>query len=213
MIVQFQFETGLLEPTLRSADVPRFDIEGLDATRAIPLRTVFRCREDGDAVDSALSTDPSVAAAEQVAETERGELYQAIHRGPHAETAIYHEAVRHGGVFVTGTSRCGAWELWMRFPDREQFGQFRGACAERDASLQVQAIHETWTAMRAERYGISELQEEIIHLAARSGYFDVPREASLTDIADELDVSTQAASERLRRGLGTLVEEAGFTPE
>ncbi|MEF8812873.1 MAG: helix-turn-helix domain-containing protein [Halovenus sp.] len=211
MIAQFRFETGMLEPTLRNSDVSSLDIEGLDATRTIPLRTVFRCREDS--LESTLSTDPSVAAAAQVAETERGSLYQAIHREPYADTAIYHEAVRHGGVFATGTSRRENWELRMRFPDREQFGQFRGACAEQDMSLQVNALYETRSATRAERYGISEPQEEIIHLAARSGYFDVPREVSLTDLADELDVSTQAASERLRRGLGTLVEAAGFTPE
>jgi predicted DNA binding protein len=213
MIAQFQFETGMLEPTLRNAEPSRLDIEGLDATAEIPLRTVFRCRDNGDSFESALSADPSVADAEQVAETERGSLYQTIYREQYADTAIYHEAVRHGGVFVTGTSRRRDWELRMRFPDREQFSEFRGACAEQDTPLQVKALYETRSATRAERYGLSEPQEEVIHLAARSGYFDVPREASLTDLADDLGVSTQAASERLRRGLGTLVEEAGFTPE
>ncbi len=211
MLVQFRFETGLLEQTLRTSDVSSLDIEGLDATRTIPLRTVFRCR--ADSLEPALSTDPSVAAAAQVAETERGSLYQAIHRESHAETTIYSEAVRHGGVFVTGTGRRENWELRMRFPDRERFGQFRGACAEQDTSLAVEAVHETQSTMRAERYSVSEPQEELIALAARSGYFEVPRQKSLTDLADELDVSTQAASERLRRGLDSLVEDAGFTPE
>jgi hypothetical protein len=36
----------------------------------------------------------------------------------------------------------------------------------------------------------------------------VPRRASLSDIADELGVSTQAVSERLRRGVTTLVTNA-----
>ena len=39
------------------------------------------------------------------------------------------------------------------------------------------------------------------------GYFDVPREAKLGDIADRLDVSHQALSERLRRGHANLVQE------
>ncbi len=44
--------------------------------------------------------------------------------------------------------------------------------------------------------------------ALEHGYYDVPREASLTDLAERLDVSHQALSERLRRGHGNLVKHA-----
>lgn len=39
------------------------------------------------------------------------------------------------------------------------------------------------------------------------GYFGISRDASIEDVADELDISSQAASERLRRGTGNLVRD------
>jgi predicted DNA binding protein len=37
------------------------------------------------------------------------------------------------------------------------------------------------------------------------GYFEIPREASTSDIGDRLGISAQAVSERLRRGHRKLV--------
>lgn len=94
----------------------------------------------------------------------------------------------------------------MRFPDRDALGAFRDQIERTE--LSVQAIHQWESAPRADRYGISDAQQEILHLASQRGYFDVPRQASLADLAEDLDVSSQAASERLRRGLDSLVERA-----
>jgi predicted DNA binding protein len=49
-------------------------------------------------------------------------------------------------------------------------------------------------------------------VAAQRGYFDGPRRTLLADLADEPDVSSQAASERVRRGLDSLVEEMLLAP-
>ncbi len=42
--------------------------------------------------------------------------------------------------------------------------------------------------------------------AKEMGYYDVPRGISLSELADELGVSHQALSERLRRGHGRLID-------
>nr|WP_256487766.1 MULTISPECIES: helix-turn-helix domain-containing protein [unclassified Haladaptatus] len=44
-------------------------------------------------------------------------------------------------------------------------------------------------------------QREALATAFASGYFRVPRETSLSELAETLDISPQAASGRLRRGL------------
>ncbi|MUV89266.1 hypothetical protein GJ629_04600 [Halapricum sp. CBA1109] len=46
----------------------------------------------------------------------------------------------------------------------------------------------------------------MLQLAVRRGYFTIPREVTLSELAAELDLSSQAASERLRRGIRTLVQ-------
>lgn len=48
-------------------------------------------------------------------------------------------------------------------------------------------------------------QYETLSTAHELGYFDVPRRVTLEELADELDVSHQALSERLRRSHETLV--------
>ncbi|WP_263654245.1 helix-turn-helix domain-containing protein [Halomicrobium urmianum] len=50
--------------------------------------------------------------------------------------------------------------------------------------------------------------------AYHAGYFEVPRATTLADVADDLDISRNAASARLRRGhrnllASTLVHDEG----
>ncbi len=48
-------------------------------------------------------------------------------------------------------------------------------------------------------------QEEALRAALSAGYFQVPREATATDVADDLGISKSAFLERLRRGLASLL--------
>jgi len=54
---------------------------------------------------------------------------------------------------------------------------------------------------------LTEPQQEAIAEAYRQGYYDVPREISLEELANELDISHQALSERLRRANRVLAGE------
>lgn len=47
---------------------------------------------------------------------------------------------------------------------------------------------------------LSEVERDTIQQAANSGYFETPREATLSTLADEFDVSTTAVSKNMRRG-------------
>lgn len=55
------------------------------------------------------------------------------------------------------------------------------------------------TASGTTRDGLTTRQRETLRLAADRCYFEIPRRATLADLADELGVSDQAISERLRR--------------
>jgi hypothetical protein len=54
---------------------------------------------------------------------------------------------------------------------------------------------------------LTEGQREILSLAAERGYYDTPRECTLTDLAEELGVAKSTASERLHRAEGTVLRE------
>lgn len=57
------------------------------------------------------------------------------------------------------------------------------------------------------------LQKETLELALDQGYYDVPKKASLHDLAADLGVSHQALSERLRRAHRNLAAAAVAVPE
>jgi len=50
-------------------------------------------------------------------------------------------------------------------------------------------------------------------LAVRLGYYDIPRGCTTAELADELGISDQAVTERLRRAIGTFGRYALLTPE
>ena len=54
-------------------------------------------------------------------------------------------------------------------------------------------------------FGVTAPQREALILAVREGYYDLPRETNTTELGDQLGISDQAVTERLRRGIGTLV--------
>lgn len=52
---------------------------------------------------------------------------------------------------------------------------------------------------RTAAFGLSHQQRDALILALERGYFDVPRGVTLTEIGDELGITQQATSERIRR--------------
>ena len=55
------------------------------------------------------------------------------------------------------------------------------------------------------QFNLSEKQRETLVTALEMGYFKIPRESTLDEIAKTLDISTNSTSERLRRAQTNLV--------
>lgn len=211
-IVEFRFESPLLRTALRNGAVREITVEQLDATEAVPLRTVCWLEDDEtESFEAGLDADQTVERAVQVVDTDYGYQYDIRYNDQYPGTEMYYAAVEENGIFISGIRRSDHWEIQMRFPDRESFSTFRDRVESTD--LSVQSVSQQETSPQAEQYDLSEPQREILHLASDRNYFDVPRKTSLSELADELDVSSQAASERLRRGLDSLVERTLLTPE
>lgn len=59
--------------------------------------------------------------------------------------------------------------------------------------------------------GLTDRQREALRTAYELGYFEIPRRASLEEVAAELGVSASSVSERLRRAQTQLIEETVAT--
>jgi len=214
MIAEVQFESPLLRETVGEVPTEEVAIEQLDSGGRVPLRAVCWLADGhAGAFEEGLAADRTVAEAAHVVETPQGHQYEVTYREEFAGTKLYDIVIETGGVFVAGRRHADAWEVDLRFPDREAFRMFREECERTDVDPVVQAIHDQNETARAAQYDISEPQREILLLAVRKGYFEVPRAVSLGDLAGDIGVSSQAASERLRRGLDSLVERTLLTPE
>ena len=81
----------------------------------------------------------------------------------------------------------------------EAAGEAVGVTLER-----VYPLHEEDETPVAQRWDLTPAQQVALERAHEMGYFDVPREADASDVADDLGISKSAFLERLRRGQGAL---------
>lgn len=95
----------------------------------------------------------------------------------------------------------GTWLFRLRFPDHEQLTQFHNAIIEEDLSIHIEQTYTlTDSSRQGHRFGLTPDQREALVLALQRGYFATPKTASLDEIADDLDITPQALSNRIRLG-------------
>lgn len=159
---------------------------------------------DTVALEALLDADPSVGEYVRMTEVAGGTLYRQEWV---RDIAFVQHVMRDAKATILdgyGTRR--SWQLCLTFPDHDGVRATRTFAESRDVSFDV-------TNVRAipdgplDRFGLTTRQYEALYEAWRLGYFDVPRSVALQDVAAELGISQQAASERLRRGHETLVRE------
>jgi len=99
------------------------------------------------------------------------------------------------------------WRFRLRSPDRASLAAFQQDCA--DAGIQL-SVHRVWNPSTEanDPNGLTVDQREALQVAAQSGYFETPSKATLEQIGAELDISSQAASKRIRGGVEKLVDRA-----
>ena len=112
-------------------------------------------------------------------------------------------------TILDAVGRDGQWKLRVLYPERDLFSMTHDFCEEHGLDFDVSTIREL-EGEPAGRYGLTNEQYEVLAEAARMGYFEVPREVSLEELAEELGVSHQAASERIRRATNALIEDVLF---
>ena len=97
------------------------------------------------------------------------------------------------------------WQLRVLYPNHDMISNIHDFCDDHGLTFDIDSIYEM-DAEPAGRYGLTEEQYKTLVLAIERGYFEVPRQVTLEALADEVGVSHQALSERLRRGINALLK-------
>lgn len=160
---------------------------------------------DTASFEEAMADDRTVAEFIPYTRTETHTLYR-IHVSEETEIVNYPMWVEVGAELIDGGYEEGWWYCTVRLPNRDALNQVEEWFRHHEVRFELSGIY-TSDSRNQTGSELSEEQQEALRVAIENGYFDVPRNGTLGDIANELGISTQAASERLRRGHRQLVEQ------
>lgn len=103
----------------------------------------------------------------------------------------------------------GEWSFTLRFRDHADLTRFHQFYQAHDFPIHIDRVYAPDESSRTEYgFGLTPEQRETLTLAVEKGYFSVPRETKLDEIAEELGITRQAASERVRRGVETVLRKS-----
>lgn len=113
-----------------------------------------------------------------------------------------------GGIALEARTTADGWVERWQLPDRSVLHDIWRVAREESFDFEIQELHRTEATSFGRSFGLTDEQREAILLAHRAGYFAEPRQASLEEVAERLQISTAAAGGRLRRGIEKLVRHA-----
>lgn len=211
LIVEFRMRSPEfpLAPTLDAVPDARLEVmreAGTEPER--PVIVFWVACHDAGAFDDALSQDPTVEDVQRCDSVDGRELYQ-VQVSEGAGVVTYPTGVELGIVPFETVWEDGWWRLKAQFPRREHVAAAREWCAENGVDFELEGVFSRET--QTSDVGLTDEQRKVLDAALDLGYFEIPREASLADVAAALDISSQAVSERLRRAYRQLA--AATRPE
>lgn len=157
---------------------------------------------DFEAFEAALEDDPTVDEVVSAVGYESETFYQvdwAEEIKQHLDVALDSRA-----SLLHAETTNGDWRLTIRFATRDQFDAYRNYLSEQGIAFSLEDLKRT-TSPQQFMGGLTGAQRDALVTAVEMGYFDIPRNASMDEVADALGISTQSASERLRRGIQEFV--------
>ena len=155
-------------------------------------------------VGDALADDPSVEEAEQLTDLDGECLYQM--NWVDDVTVVLHLLTEERATVLDAHVENKQWRFRVLFPERDALSRTYEFATEQGYSVEIRKIHRL-EENRHGRYDLTDAQYETLVAALERGYYEIPREIDMDALSDELGISHQALSERLRRAHGALVEE------
>lgn len=193
-----------LVPTLRALD--DVDISVITQGLTDPGRTAFPFfirYGDREALDQAFEEDVTVADYQLVDWTGETGIYYLKYT---PETVLISTVVaKVNGVLVSTQTRGDGWAARLVLPDRSSLTTVWEYAAEHEIDLDIVEIYGNDDVTGERSYGLTDEQRETLLFAYAHGYFAEPRDIDLGGVADELGLSSTAASGRLRRGMRNLI--------
>ncbi|WP_293033076.1 helix-turn-helix domain-containing protein [Natronococcus sp.] len=157
---------------------------------------------DLEAVERSLEADPDIQEVRTL--DVAGDIgYFNVHWSEHLQRLI-DEIVDQRGIVQEAEAKNGRWYLKLKFVDESVLEKFQAHFRGRDRTFELQRLYRG-IEPKERRYDLTPEQREVLTTAREMGYFEVPRETQIEELAAELGISTNSVSQRLRRATDNLV--------
>lgn len=199
---------------VRTLDRPRCRFERTAGSPDATASSLWIQGADETAIDDALAADPSICAHDLLFDAGEEQLYEIDFAD--AMVAFRERLFDHDGTILEAYTGDGAWTFHLRFPTRSAFSAAVTDCEDAGDDVTVHRLFDA-EGQRTGRatLAITDGQYEALCLAVENGYFEVPREVTLQELAGMYGCTHQALSELLRRATGSLaatITAANATP-
>lgn len=165
--------------------------------------------DDFQRYESALTDDPTIFDYECLTELSNRHLYRIQLSEEGQQNTLQFVVIEEDIVSISLTMTSESVEFVGRFPSRNTIITLKEQCENQNRYFKLINLYEEKSVEKdgisTNKYGVTSSQREALITALEKGYFNVPRETRMEDIADELGISSSALSAQLRRGQQALL--------
>ena len=200
VILEFTIDTDEFQLGRALSGPPHFEIEleRIVPTGDMVMPFVWATGDDHASFEASVRDEPSVRSLSVLDKVGDSGLYRIEWASPPLDLI---EGILEAEAVVLEARGNREWVFRLRFPDHDALSQFHNYVIEQGTQIHVDRTYTLMeTTERGHRFDLTQEQREALVLALRRGYFETPSEASLDDLAAELDISGQALSDRIRVG-------------
>lgn len=202
LIVEYELRTPILRHAADAIGELRLEeLYGIESGTAKLL--FWAIGDEIESFESALAADPSVAEYTALDDAPDRTLYSVVLTDAAADKLTYPIAAELD-IAILEIELVDEAVVRARVPSRDALFAYRQRCLEKGVGVRLRRIYREQEP-DVDPYGVTDSQREALLAALEDGYFEVPRDATLSAVAAELDISDQALSARLRRGQATLL--------
>ncbi len=184
----------------------------IEIERVVPMREgtfpyifVWNCT-NYELFEKTANSLPDLVSLSIIEKFDDGRLYKLM--WDHQEHKLISNVIHNDGVLLFARGDNTKWKFEFRFPTRDNVSQFFTDVSTDSIELELTSLFEEVEFQSMEDESVlTSKQEHALKTALQMGYFNTPRDSSLSDVAAELNISSSACSVLLRRGHKQLLKK------
>lgn len=189
---------------LLSDPVSRIEFERAVHFSTQPVQFVWITSTSPNEAVSRIRSLDSVAGVQLYGSVENSSLVR-VEWSPDFPTDFVRLLSERGIVVLEAVGEHRAWSLRLRGPEDGSLQRLYDDCTSAHIQFEIEQLHTVPSPMRG--CAMTDKQFDAVTAAFEEGFFDVPRRTTLGELSDRFDISEQALSKLIRRGVRSVLSE------